>query len=880
MFKGKPTTYIIIVLFGLIIAVSTLLFVTYSSLEKSKNKTAEQKQIILRNNYILKDVLYNIERLEEHEKEAKNNIKQYALLYRLSYNVFKNGGIIPEYTKGIILPEAPKVYWQKIKQGKEFMEGFVAITELIPEEPVFLYDVIYVPQKVNGGITEVKTIKKVKNSQLQKKIKELKIIIKELKELNHSFIEISDKRFQRFLNFQITAFVIALLLIFGATAGLLVILNKKVVQELNEFNENTLDIKKIFLDETQKKEKNYYLSPLFNRVSEFRTFLVTLNSFVVNLYNKNFETEPDSSIEQTPLYNTLNDLRKKLKQNEAHEAQRRANEKLRQWAVEGRNKIGSILQSAGTISELSETVIVGIVKYLNAAQGGIFLLKDKETDQSYLEMASAFAYDRKKFLKKTIPVGDGLLGMAALEQTTYWLKKIPEDYIEIESGLGDAVPKSLIIVPLKAENEMSGVMEIAAFEQFEQHEVDFIEEIAQNIGSSLRSVQIAEQTAKLLEESRKKSEELASQDTQMRDRFKELREAQKKARENELEMSAIVSVIDKSLLKCEVDNKGIIKTANRRFLTLVDYHAAEIKEKDFRILLEKEQQKDFEEKLNIVFEQEHILQFSARLKTKFDNHKWVLMQLAPVKNDSGEVVEAILVGNDVSHQKEIEKKNEQLLEETIEKADRLSEQEKEMQTNIKVLLKTQEELMKKEFELKAILSAMDLNNIIVEFLPDKSILNSNEQFKRVFKAQNFELQGVGIKSILKSKKNIVQIWDDVLEDENYSGVDEFNNFQGNSVWLMYSLSSVEDQNGKVEKVVMIAVDISEQKIAEKKISEQAMKLEAQEHDMEMNMSEMMEINSEIEKELEAYKQQEKKEIEEKANEAEKKYFDWIDDLIG
>ena len=880
MFKGKTTTYIVISLFLLIIAISAASFFVFQTFENQKEIVKEQKQLLIRNNYLIKDIFLNLERLEEHENDAKDNIKSAALLYRLSFSVFKNGGIVPELENEIVLPQAEKEYIQDLKLTSDYMESFSAKTELIPENPVFIYQSVSRPVLVNGKIITKKEIVQKKNQQLKKAIKSLMPLMHKLENINAAMIKTADEKIRKKLNSQIFSFIVAFFLIITSISLILLFFKKKVVDELNMLYNENLNINTSFNKKQQVDYSKFYFNSLFETTQNFKQLLLDLSVFTDNLYQNNFNTKPGEQLSQTSLNSGLIALRDNLKKREKEEKARRIHEKRRQWAVEGRNKISNILQSTGTISELTDKVIIGLAKYLGAAQGGIFLLKQDDEAGKYLEMASAFAYDRKKYLTKKIPLGDGLLGMAALEETTYWLKSIPKDYIEIESGLGEAAPKSLLIVPLKAENEMPGVLEIAAFNKFEQHEVDFIEEIAQNIGSSLRSVKIAEQTAKLLEESRKKSEELASQDSQMRERFQELRDAQRKAKKNEMEMSALISVIDTSLLKCEISDKGYIISANRRFFTLTDFHSDELLNRYFGMLLDEKEQKLFSENLKKVLKGETI-QFSTEVKTKFEKEAWVLMQMAPVRNEEGKITEALLIGNDITHQQRIEEKNKQLLKETIEKANKLSEQDKDMQTNIKVLLKTQEQLIKKEFELNALLGAIDTNYIIIEFTQDKIILNANERFKFIFKGEEIDLTNVTINDIIceKNKLELDKNWENIVNGSNYDATLEFNDFEEKPVWLIFSLSPVRDQAGNVNKVVMIASDITSQKAAEEKIAVQAKEMEQQEEFMKLNMQEMTETNELLQNTLNSIKEKEKLKIEKKANKNDLKYFEWIDELF-
>lgn len=88
-------------------------------------------------------------------------------------------------------------------------------------------------------------------------------------------------------------------------------------------------------------------------------------------------------------------------------------------------------------------------------------------------------------MKKQIFSGEGLVGRAFQEGETIFLTDIPEDYIKIKSGLGENKPKNLLIVPLKVNEEINGIIEIASLKEILPHQIEFTEKICNSIASSL-----------------------------------------------------------------------------------------------------------------------------------------------------------------------------------------------------------------------------------------------------------------------------------------------------------------------------------------------------------------------------------------------------------
>ncbi|BDD08610.1 hypothetical protein FUAX_10420 [Fulvitalea axinellae] len=196
--------------------------------------------------------------------------------------------------------------------------------------------------------------------------------------------------------------------------------------------------------------------------------------------------------------------------------------KQRSWATTGLAEFGETLrQNNQDLAKLCEKTLAKAVKYLNANQGALFVINDSETEP-YLELASCYAWKRKKYLSKKIMQGEGLAGQAWIERSKIFMTDIPDDYVNITSGLGKALPSCLLVMPLIVNETVYGVLEIASFKVFEQYEVEFVEKLSENIASTLSSVKTTEKTQMLLEESTQMTEQLRAQEEEMRQNMEEM----------------------------------------------------------------------------------------------------------------------------------------------------------------------------------------------------------------------------------------------------------------------------------------------------------------------------------------------------------------------
>jgi CHASE3 domain sensor protein len=206
------------------------------------------------------------------------------------------------------------------------------------------------------------------------------------------------------------------------------------------------------------------------------------------------------------------------------------------WSTEGLAKFSDVTRSnQHDLEKLSNEVIRFLTKHLQAQQGSLFLLHTEENQDPYLSLAACYAFDKKKFLEKRIELGSGMIGQAYLEGSTIVLKEIPNGYIKITSGMGDATPTCLIIVPMKYNQRVEAVLELASFTEFQEHEIEFLEKAGEVIASSVYSTKTNEHTTKLLSSTQQQAEMLKAQEEELRQNMEEMQATQENMKRLEKE---------------------------------------------------------------------------------------------------------------------------------------------------------------------------------------------------------------------------------------------------------------------------------------------------------------------------------------------------------
>jgi len=274
---------------------------------------------------------------------------------------------------------------------------------------------------------------------------------------------------------------------------------------------------------------------------------------------------------------SLIEMRNSLVRAKEEEEKRKIEDDKRRWSNEGLAKFADILrQNNDNLETLATEIIMNLVNYLNANQGGVFILNDEDKEHVILSMLSSFAFDRRKFLQKTIELGEGLVGTCAIEKRTIFMTSLPQDYIEVTSGLGGANPNCLLIVPLKLEETVLGVLEIASFNVFEKHEIEFVEKLAESIASTLSAVRINIRTTELLERSQQQAEEMAAQEEEVRQNMEELQATQEESARKGAEMEGLIEALNTSSYVIEYDIEGYIQNVNENYLSLIGLSKQEV----------------------------------------------------------------------------------------------------------------------------------------------------------------------------------------------------------------------------------------------------------------------------------------------------------------
>lgn len=335
----------------------------------------------------------------------------------------------------------------------------------------------------------------------------------------------------------------------------------------------------------------------------------------------------------------LSEMRNKMQtyQDEEHK---------RNWGTEGLASFAEILRNnTDNLEEFSNQVIRHLVKYLKCNQGSLFI-ENEEEGETYLELTACYAYDKRKYQEKKFKLGQGLVGQCAYEKQTISVTDIPQNYVHITSGLGEATPTHLVIVPLMVNQDFHGVIELASFQKLEGYQVTFLEKVAESIASTLGTVKVTMQTKQLLDNSHELTAELRAREEEMRHHLETLTAAQHEMQMKQYELQWVFKAMDNSLVTATLDLEGNLLTANDKLTVLSGYTPEDLYRKG-KTLFVMEEEPSFWQQI----QKGTVKSGDFKIMTYKGEEKWINASFTPMQASEGQQKKVLMLGTDITEKK-------------------------------------------------------------------------------------------------------------------------------------------------------------------------------------------------------------------------------------
>jgi HAMP domain-containing protein/signal transduction histidine kinase/CheY-like chemotaxis protein len=219
------------------------------------------------------------------------------------------------------------------------------------------------------------------------------------------------------------------------------------------------------------------------------------------------------------------------------------------WLKTNLAKFSSMMQGQKNLDTVARLIMSQLTPLVSAHHGAFFMM-DRDDGEPVLKLTSTYAYRERKSLSNRFALGESLVGQCALEKKTILLTKVPPDYITISSGLGQATPLNIIVLPILFEGEVKAVIELASFHPFSAIHQIFLDQLTESIGVVINMISANMRTEQLLLQSQSLTQELQSQSKELTQQQDELKRTNSALEKQALELE------DKAR-QLEVQNKQV-----------------------------------------------------------------------------------------------------------------------------------------------------------------------------------------------------------------------------------------------------------------------------------------------------------------------------------
>jgi PAS domain S-box-containing protein len=441
------------------------------------------------------------------------------------------------------------------------------------------------------------------------------------------------------------------------------------------------------------------------------------------------------------------------------------------WIAQGLAQFSTILRNKSEIKQYANQIIGSLIKYLNANQGGLFIEHQDYNGERYLELVGCYAYGKRRYVDAKITEGQGLLGQCMLEKDFIFITDVPKDYIKITSGLGEATPRNVIVNPLIFNNIFYGAIEIASFETLQEHQIDFIKKVCENIASEIATLKNVEHTKGLLDESNTLTQELQSREEEMKQNLEELAATQEEMSRKQTELTGVINAIDSTLATVELDVYGRILKHNSILENFLGYGSSQLVNKNYTLITGNSNEDVSWNKIATGI----IKAGDFKTTSSKGSEVWLSVTFTPIQDINGATTKLLCMIQDITHKKNKEREFERL------------------------------SLVANNTDNSVIIT--DQNGLI-EYVNDGFAKLTGYELKEVIgKKPGKILQGTltDQKTVKKLRESIaagISVYEEIL---NY-------NKRGESYWVSVAINPVKDEKGNTTKFISIQSDITQTKI--------------------------------------------------------------------
>ena len=192
------------------------------------------------------------------------------------------------------------------------------------------------------------------------------------------------------------------------------------------------------------------------------------------------------------------------------------------WLKTNLANFSGMMQGQRNIVSVAQLIMSELTPLVDAHHGGFFMLEASEKDKNdqFLNLIASYGFASRRSLSSSYRLKEGLIGQCAFEKKRIMISDVPEGFIHIQTGLGEAPPRNIVVLPVLFEGDIKAVIELASFRAFSQNQLTFLDLLMDSIGVILNMISSSMRTEELLQELKRSNAELEAQAGELNEKAK------------------------------------------------------------------------------------------------------------------------------------------------------------------------------------------------------------------------------------------------------------------------------------------------------------------------------------------------------------------------
>ncbi|GLQ88801.1 HAMP domain-containing protein [Dyella flagellata] len=267
----------------------------------------------------------------------------------------------------------------------------------------------------------------------------------------------------------------------------------------------------------------------------------------------------EASGEMASLKDNINEMIRNLKDQTLKNAEQ-------DWLKTNLARFSRMLQGERDLATVSNLIMSELAPLVNA-QYGVFYVARREENETVLDLVASYGAGNRDSLRPTFKLREGLIGQCAVDKRAILLSDVPGDFIRIHSGLGQAAPSSIAVLPALFENDVKAVIELASFSRFNETHQSFLDQLMESIGIVLNTIAATMRTEGLLKQSQLLTQELQARQTELTTKQEELHTTNEELQEKAQLLENEKKQVEAKNFEIELARRAVEEKAEQLSLT-------------------------------------------------------------------------------------------------------------------------------------------------------------------------------------------------------------------------------------------------------------------------------------------------------------------------